>query len=88
MRTLPLSEVKMKLSALLDEVGERSEPISITRNGRPAAVLVSVEEFESWQETLSIQADRELMEEIRRGLKDLGRTRRLYTLKELLGAGS
>lgn len=85
MKILPLSEVKARLSQLIDEVASRDEVITITRNGRPAAVLVSPEEFESWKETVAIRSDAEFMKEIRRGLRGLKRTRRLYTLEELFG---
>ena len=57
--------------------------MTITRHGAPAAVLLSPDEFESWQETIAIGADASLMREIRRGLRALRRTRKLYTLDEL-----
>ena len=85
MKTLPLSEVKMKLSQLIDEISSQDEQITITRNGRPAAVLISPDEFDSWQETVAIRSNAELMKEIRRGLRSLARTKRLYTLGELFG---
>lgn len=84
MKTLPLAEVKAKLSRLLDRVAETDEEILITRNGRPAAVLVSPDEYEAWKETQAIRSDRELMTEIRRGLRALRRGGRIYTLEELL----
>ena len=84
MKTLPLTEAKTKLSSLIDEVRDRDEEVTITRNGRPVAVLVSADEFESWKETISIRADAVLMEEIRRGLAELKEgNARLYTLEEL-----
>ncbi|HWP90748.1 MAG TPA: type II toxin-antitoxin system Phd/YefM family antitoxin [Thermodesulfobacteriota bacterium] len=83
MKVLPLSEVKMKLSELVEEVSSRDEEITITKNGKPVAILVSPDEFDSWKETLAIRADEELMSEIRRGLKDLKKKRKLYTLEEL-----
>ena len=83
MKTLPLSEVKMKLSQLIDEISSQDEQITITRNGRPAAVLISPDEFESWKETVAIRSNAELMSEIRSGLRSLSRTRRLSTIKEL-----
>lgn len=50
MKTLPLSEVKMKLSQLIDEISSQDEQVTITRNGRPAAVLISRElQFKSSQ---------------------------------------
>ncbi len=85
MKTLPLSEVKSRLSQLIEEVVSRDETITITRNGRPAAILVSPEEFESWKETVAIRSDVEFMKEIRRGLRGLRRARKLYTLVELFG---
>ncbi|MEE9523459.1 MAG: type II toxin-antitoxin system Phd/YefM family antitoxin [Thermodesulfovibrionales bacterium] len=84
MKTLSLSEVKMKLSSLVDSVNSTDEEIMITKNGRPAAVIVSPEEFESWKETIAVQSDVDLMKEIKRGLRSYrdGKTK-LYTLEEL-----
>jgi len=84
MKTLSLSEAKMKLSEIVDSVHSTDEEIVITRNGRPAAVLISPDEFESWKETLAIKADQDLIGEIRTGLKTLKKRSRLYTLEELV----
>ena len=85
MKTLPLSEAKSQLSGLVEQVRSLEEQVVITRNGRPAAVLVSAEEFERWKETIEVRGDAALMKEIRAGLRAL-KTRkvRLYTLDELL----
>ena len=84
MKTLSLSEAKATLSGLVEDVARRDEEVVITRNGRPAAVLVSPDEYESWKETHAIRADRDLMREIRAGLAALkARKARLYTLDEL-----
>ena len=84
MKTLSLSEVKMKLSSLVDSVNSTDEEIMITKNGRPAAVIVSPEEFESWKETIAVQSDADLMKEIKRGLRSFAdRKTKLYTLEEL-----
>ena len=85
MKTLPLSEAKSQLSGLVEQVRSLEEQVVITRNGRPAAVLVSAEEFERWKETVEVRADAALMKEIRAGLRALKtRKARLYTLEELL----
>ncbi len=83
MKVIPLSEVKMKLSQLVEEVSSLDEEITITRHGKPVAIIVSPDEFDSWKETLAIRADAELMAEIRRGLEDIKKKRKLYTLEEL-----
>ncbi len=86
MKTLSVSEAKMKLSALVDSVHSTDEEVTITKNGRPVAVLVSPDEFEGWRETGAITADNELMGEIRKGLKALrAKKAKLYSLEELLG---
>ena len=71
MTTLPLSEAKTHLARLLSRVEEVGEQFVITRSGRPAGVLLSVDEYEGLLETLEILADAELMKSIQRGLEDL-----------------
>ena len=84
MKTLSLSEAKMKLSGLVDLVNSTDEEVIITKNGRPAAVLVSPEEFEGWKETIAIRSDKALMKEIKTGLRELKKGKvAVYTLEEL-----
>ena len=83
MKVLPLSEVKATLSQLVDVVDRRDEPVTITRNGRPIAIIVSKEEYDGWHETVEILRDAELVKEIRNGLRRLARTKRRHTLDEL-----
>lgn len=84
MKTLSLSETKMKLSGLVEMVSNTDEEIVITKNGSPAAVLISPDEFESLKETIAVRSDAALMKEIKKGLKALkSRKARLYTLDDL-----
>jgi prevent-host-death family protein len=84
MKTLSLSEAKMKLSSLIDAVQATDEEVLITKNGAPAAFLVSPDEFDSLKETIAVRSDAALMQEIKEGLKDLKRKKaKLYTLEEL-----
>ena len=83
METLSLSEAKMKLSELIEKVQSTDAEFIITKNGRPAAVLVSPDEFEGWRETITIKADGDLMTEIKKGISALKKKPRVYTLEEL-----
>jgi len=85
MKTMPLSEVKTKLSELVDAVERRDEAITITRNGKPVAMIVSKEEYESWRETVDVMQDPRLMREIRKGIQSLKRAKKRYTLEDLFG---
>ena len=85
MKTMPLSEVKTQLSKLVDAVERRVEVVSITRNGKPVAIIVSNDEYEGWRETVEIMRDARFMREIRKGIQSLRRTKKRYTLDELFG---
>lgn len=71
MKSLPLTEAKANLSRLVDEVIRRGERVTITRHGRPAALLVSPDDIEGLEETLAIMSDREFYEEVKRGIKQI-----------------
>ena len=83
METLSLSEAKMKLSELIEKVQSTDAEVVITKNGRPAAVLVSPDEFEGWRETITIKSDGDLMSEIKKGISALKKKPKVYTLEEL-----
>jgi antitoxin YefM len=75
MTTVPLSEAKTHLARLLAEVEKLGEGVTITRSGRPAGVLLSVEEYEGVFETLDILGDEKLKASVRMGLRDAERGR-------------
>lgn len=63
-KTLPLSEVKTRLPELVAGVEEREEEIVVTKNGRPAAVIVNVQEYARLKETLDVLSDPDVMQQI------------------------
>ena len=67
MKTMPLSEVKTKLSELVDAVERRDEVVTITRNGKPVAIIISKDQYKGWHETVEIMKDEKFMREIRKG---------------------
>lgn len=64
-KTLPISEVKARLPELVAGVMDREEEVVVTRNGRPAAILVNIGEYERLKETLDVLSDPDLMRQIR-----------------------
>lgn len=87
MKTLGLTEARKDLSKLVDEVNSAHEHITITRQGRPAAVVMSADEFESWQETLEILADTGTMASLKRAERDIkaGRVTPYREVRKRLG---
>jgi antitoxin YefM len=70
-KIVPVREFRAHLADLLDEVADRREHVTVTRRGRPAAVLVPVDEYEALEETADILSDEPTLAAIRRGLDDL-----------------
>ena len=64
-KTLPISEVKARLPELVTGVAEREEEVVVTRNGRPAAMLVNYDEYRRQRDTLDILSDPAMMRQIR-----------------------
>lgn len=67
---LPLSTAKQKLLELARQVDEGGKRFLLVRDGVPVSMLIPVEEYEAWEETLAILEDRTSMASLRRGLKD------------------
>jgi prevent-host-death family protein len=65
MRTEPLRVVRDHLSEVIDRVEHQHERVVITRNGRAAAVLISPDDLEALEETLSVLNDAEALADIR-----------------------
>lgn len=67
----PLTEARSRLSEIVDEVTSTGSTIEISRHGRPAAVIMSSEEYESLLETLNILADDATMAAITEAERDV-----------------
>ena len=84
-KTLPISEVKTKLPSLVKGVNERDDEIVITRNGRPEAVILSMDEYEGLQETIEILSDPKAMAQLKKSIAYFKRGGKGHTLEEVFG---
>ncbi len=71
MTSVPLSEAKDKLSAMVEQAERTHEIVTITRHGRPAAVLMAAEDLESLHETLFWLSQPGLREDIAAARRDV-----------------
>jgi antitoxin YefM len=69
--TLSLADIKAHLSEIVDRVEQHHERITLTRNGRPAAVLISPEDLEALEDTLELLADPRARVEIERAREEI-----------------
>lgn len=76
---VPLAEAKNRLSEVVDRIRREHGRVVITKHGHPAAVILSMEDLESLEETLEVLSDPELLAAIRDAEADvaMGRTERL-----------
>ena len=70
-KTLPITKARSELTTLVDRANRLFDEYIITVKGVPSAVLMSVAEFESWQETMDILADPGLVKAIKQGEKEI-----------------
>jgi len=84
MTTVTVSEAKSHFLELIRDSNTRLERFLITKNGKPAAVMMNAEEFNGWMETLEIMSDKNALKEIRKARRELklGKTK---TFKEVTG---
>jgi antitoxin YefM len=76
---LPLADVKNRLSEVVDRLEREHGRVVITKHGRPAAVVLSIEDLEGLEETLDLVSDPRMMRRIRRADVELaeGKSARL-----------
>jgi antitoxin YefM len=84
-KTLSLSEVKTRLPELIAGVQDREEEVVVTKNGRPAAILINVQEHARLKETLDVLSDPALMKQISRSRAFYQSGRKGLTFEDVFG---
>ncbi len=85
-RFIPITEAKNRLLDLVRNLQAKDDIVAITKNGVPAAVLLSVERFEGLLETIDILSDEKAMTSLRRSLRE-ARAGRWVSHEEVFGKG-
>lgn len=76
---IPANEARTNFYQILDEVSTGLRQFTISHRNKPNVVIMSAEEFEGWQETLEIMADKKLVKNIERARKST----KTYTQEEV-----
>jgi antitoxin YefM len=72
-KTVPVRDFRSNLAQVLSDVADRRDHVVLTRNGRPAAALVPIDEYEGLEETAEILSDGDALAAIETGLAELAR---------------
>jgi antitoxin YefM len=72
-KTVPAREFRSNLSAFLSDVADRRDHVLVTRNGKPAAALVPIDEYDALEETAELLSDSATLAAIEAGLGEFSR---------------
>jgi antitoxin YefM len=72
-KTIPVRDFRSRLAEVLSDVSDRRDHVVLTRNGRPAAALVPIDEYEALEETAEILSDPATLVSVEAGLRELER---------------
>ncbi len=72
-KTIPVRDFRSRLAQVLSDVADRRDHVVVTRNGRPAAALVPIDEYEALEETAEILSDPATLDSLEAGLGELER---------------
>ena len=68
---IPITRAKANLLNMVRQLSETNDTIAITKNGVPTAVLLSMDKFEGFLETIDILADSEIMDQLKSSADDI-----------------
>ena len=83
-KNVSVRQLRAHLADVVDDVTTKLDRYVISKRGRPAAVLMCVDDYEGWLETLEIMSDKKAMADIRQAKKELARGE-YYSLGEIMG---
>lgn len=65
MTVAPPRDVRNHFSDVIDRVEHEHERVTVTRNGRPVAIIISPDDLDELEETLAVLSDRQALADIR-----------------------
>ena len=86
-KSVTLKALRPKLPQIIDEIDSKMDRFIITRRGKPVALMMSVDDYESILETIDILSDKRLVKRIKKAEEDVkkGNVRALSEIEKELG---
>lgn len=86
-KSITLKKLRPSLPRVVDEVDSKMDRFVITKRGKPVAMMMSIDDYESLLETLSILSDPKLMKNIKQAQKEIrrGNVKSLAKVEKELG---
>ena len=86
-KSITLKRLRPSLPRVVDEIDSKMDRFIITKRGKPVAMMMAIDDYESLLETLGILSDAKLMKRIRQAEKDVkgGKVKSLDRIEKELG---
>ena len=86
-KSVTLKALRPKLPQIIDEIDSKMDRFIITKRGKPVALMMSVDDYESILETIDILSDKRLVKRIKKAEEDVkkGNVRALSEIEKELG---
>ena len=86
-KSVTLKALRPKLPQIIDEIDSKMDRFIITKRGKPVALMMAIDDYESILETIDILSDKRLMKRIRKAEEDIskGNVKMLSEIEKDLG---
>lgn len=71
MKNIKATDAKKHLLEIIRDADESFERYCVTRNGEPKVIIMGVDDYEGWIETLEIMSSKEALKEIKKARREL-----------------
>jgi len=85
-KTITASQAKAKFYEILRNVSDRDNEVVITKDGKPAAIIVSCREFEQLMETLEVLSDKKTLKRIQQGRTHIKQKGKFLSHEDVFGS--
>ena len=82
-KIISVTDLKPKLLRMISLAQKLGQEYVVTKNGKPAAVIMGFDEWESWKETLEIMADKKAMIRIKKNAEYFDRGGKGKSIEEV-----
>lgn len=83
-KNVSIRQLRAHLASVIEDVATHLDRYIISKRGRPKAVLMCVDDYEGWLETLEIMSSKRAIDDIKEAKKEL-REGKCYTFEEVFG---
>lgn len=70
-KTISVKNLRPALPSVIERADTKLDRYIVTKRGRPAVMLMGIDDYEALMETMDILADRDIIRGIQCGLKDV-----------------